>query len=386
VDDEGFPIQPYGIKENPHSVLDVADILYVNPVNTGFSRTVPMTGDAVKRDKFFGINADITYLASWVQTFVSRNNRWLSPKYLIGESYGGTRVSGLAHKLQSVHWMYLNGVILVSPADYKFFESDTPIAEALNLPYFTATAWYHKKLSPALQNLSLVEVLKKSEAFTLNHYMTAITLVGSLKANERNQIADSVVYYTGIDKTEILQANLLITKNHFWKSLLRNDKGLTVGRLDSRYLGLDKQDWGTAPDHNAELIAWLHSFTPAINHYMREVLGFKTELQYNMFGDVHPWDRTNNNTRDQLRQAMAENPFLHVMFQVGYYDGGTTYFSSKYTAWQMDPSGKLSERIRFHAYESGHMMYLRKEDLKSSNQHLREFIEQTKAPAGSAKY
>jgi carboxypeptidase C (cathepsin A) len=105
-----------------------------------------------------------------------------------------------------------------------------------------------------------------------------------------------------------------------------------------------------------------------------------------MFGDVHPWDRTNNNTREQLRQAMAENPFLHVMFQVGYYDGGTTYFSSKYTAWQMDPSGKLSERIRFHAYESGHMMYLRKEDLKSSNQHLREFIEQTKAPAGSAKY
>jgi len=166
---------------------------------------------------------------------------------------------------------------------------------------------------------------------------------------------------------------------------LRNDKGLTIGRLDSRYLGLDKQDWGTAPEHNAELIAWLHSFTPAINHYMREVLGFRTELQYNMFGDVHPWDRTNNNTREQLRQAMAENPFLHVMFQVGYYDGGTTYFNAKYTAWQMDPSGKLSDRIRFHAYESGHMMYLRKEDLKSSNQHLREFIEQTKAPVGSAK-
>jgi len=386
VDDEGFPIQPYGIKENPFSVLDIADILYVNPVNTGFSRTIPMTGEGVKREKFFGINADIIYLASWVQNFVSRHNRWLSPKYLIGESYGGTRVSGLAHQLQSVHWMYLNGVILVSPADYKFFESDAPISEALHLPYFTATAWYHKKLNPSLQNLPLLEVLKRSENYALKHYMAAITAVGSLSQDERSKIADSVSFYSGIDKFDILQGNLIIAKNYFWKALLRNDKGLTLGRLDSRYLGLDKQDLGTAPDYNVELNFWLHSFTPAINHYMREVLGFTTELQYNMFGSVYPWDRTNNNTREQLRQAMAENPFLHVMFQVGYYDGGTTYFNSKYTAWQMDPSGKLSDRISFQGYESGHMMYLRQEDLKAANQHVREFIEKTMSPNGAARY
>ena len=386
VDDEGFPIQPYGIRENPHSVLDVADLLYVNPVNTGFSRMVPMDGDGVKRETFFGINADIKYLAQWIQTFVSRHNRWLSPKYLIGESYGGTRVSGLAHQLQSSHWMYLNGVILVSPADYKYFESDAPISEALHLPYFTASAWYHKKLTPVLQNLPLKEVLKRSENYTLKHYMTAITRVGSLNSSERSNIADSVAFYTGIDKNDILQGNLIISKNFFWKALLRDDKGLTLGRLDSRYLGLDKQDLGTSPDHNVELNHWLHAFTPSINHYMRDVLGFKTELQYNMFGDVHPWDRTNNNTREQLRKAMAENPFLHVMFQVGYFDGGTTYFNAKYTAWQMDPSGRLSDRIRFHAYESGHMMYLRKEDLKSSNQHVREFIEGTRSPKGAARY
>jgi carboxypeptidase C (cathepsin A) len=386
VDDEGFPIQPYGIKENPFSVLDVADLLYVNPVNTGFSRTIPMSGEGVKREQFFGINADITYLASWIQTFVSRHNRWLSPKYLIGESYGGTRVSGLAHQLQSAHWMYLNGVILVSPADYKYFESDAPISEALHLPYFSATAWYHKKLPAQLQNLSLSEVLKRSEKYTLSHYMAAITRVGELTENERSQIADSVSFYSGIDKNDVMQGNLIISKNHFWKALLRNDRGLTLGRLDSRYLGLDKQDLGTSPDHNVELKHWLHSFTPAINHYMREVLGFKTELQYNMFGDVHPWDRTNNNTREKLRQAMAENPFLNVLFQVGYYDGGTTYFNSKYTAWQMDPSGRLADRIRFHAYESGHMMYLRKDDLKAANQHVRDFIDQTKAPEGAAKY
>ncbi len=386
VDDEGFPIQPYGIRENPHSVLDVTDILYVNPVNTGFSRMLPMDGEGVKKDQFFGINADIKYLAEWIQIFVSRHNRWLSPKYLIGESYGGTRVAGLAHQLQSVHWMYLNGVVLVSPADYKYFESDAPISEALHLPYFTATAWYHKKLNATLQKLPLQEVLKRSENYTLKHYMSAITQVGALDQTQRSQVADSVAFYTGIDKNDILQGNLIITKNYFWKALLRNDKGLTLGRLDSRYLGLDKQDLGTAPDYNVELSDWLHAFTPAINHYMREVLGFRTELQYNMFGDVHPWDRTNNNTRDQLRQAMAQNPFLHVMYQVGYYDGGTTYFNAKYSAWQMDPGGKLAERIRFHAYESGHMMYLRKVDLKASNQHLRDFIESTRSPKQAAKY
>ena len=386
IDDEGFPIQPYGIKENPFSVLDVTDILYVNPVNTGFSRMLPMDGDGVKKDQFFGINADIKYLASWIQTFVSRHNRWLSPKYLIGESYGGTRVSGLAHQLQSVHWMYLNGVVLVSPADYKYFESDAPISEALHLPYFSATSWYHKKLPPGLQNKSLEDVLKRSENYTLKHYMTAIAKLGGLSPAERQNVADSVAYYTGIDKNEILQGNLIITKNYFWKALLRNDKGLTLGRLDSRYLGLDKQDLGSAPDYNVELTNWLHSFTPAINHYMREILGFRTELQYNMFGEVGSWDKSNNNTRDQLRQAMAQNPFLHVLYQVGFYDGGTTYFNAKYSAWQMDPSGKLFDRIKFHAYESGHMMYLRKEDLKASNQHLRDFIEKTKKPSGSAKY
>jgi carboxypeptidase C (cathepsin A) len=386
MDDEGFPIQPYGIKENPFSVLDVTDILYVNPVNTGFSRMIPQDGEGVKREQFFGINADIKYLAAWIQHFVSRNNRWLSPKYLIGESYGGTRVSGLAYQLQSAHWMYLNGVILVSPADYKYFDSDAPISEALNLPYFTATAWYHKKLPPSLQNMSLVDALERSEKYTLKYYMTAITRIGSLNALERIIIADSLAFYTGLDKNEILQSNLIISKNLFWKALLRNDKGLTIGRLDSRYLGLDKQDVGTAPDYNVELSHWLHAFTPSINYYLREVLGFKTELQYNMFGDVHPWDRSNNNTREQLRQAMAQNPYLHVLFQIGYYDGGTTYFNAKYTAWQMDPSGKLSDRIRFHAYECGHMMYLRKQDLKASNQHLREFIEATKIHKKPAKY
>ena len=148
IDDEGYPVQPYGVKENPFSVLDVTDIVYVNPANTGYSRTIPETGDKVDRDKFFGINADVEYLAEWLNTFVTRNNRWRSPKYIVGESYGGTRVMGLSLALQNQQWMYLNGVIMVSPADYKVIRVGGPVSSALNLPYYTAAAWHHKMLPP----------------------------------------------------------------------------------------------------------------------------------------------------------------------------------------------------------------------------------------------
>ena len=171
----------------------------------------------------------------------------------------------------------------------------------------------------------------------------------------------------------------------YWKELLR-DKGFTVGRLDSRYLGLDKMDAGNRPDYNSELTSWLHSFTPAINYYTREVLKFKTDLKYNMFGPVRPWDMDNDNTRDDLRQAMAQNPYLNVMFQSGYYDGATTYFNAKYTMWQLDPSGKMKDRLSFKGYRSGHMMYLRNEDLKTANNDIRDFIKRTTAKGKSAKY
>lgn len=377
VDDEGYPIQPYGYSDNPHSVLDVADILYVNPVNTGYSRTVPESGKEVKRDNFFGVNADIKYLAEWISTFVNRYDRWLSPKFLIGESYGGTRVSGLAHELQNSQWMYLNGVILVSPADYKAFESDRPLSTALNFPYFTAAAWYHKKLPADLQSKDLEEVLPESEEFALNELIPTLAKIGFLSEEEKMSFAKRMERLTGISSQSILQENLLLSTRFFWKELLRESDGMTIGRLDSRYLGFDYDESGDKPDFNPELKSWLHSFTPAINHYMRQVLNYETDLKYNMFGDVHPWDTRNNNTRDNLRQAMAENPYLNVMFQAGYYDGATTYFMSKYTMWQIDPSGKMKDRFTYEAYRSGHMMYLRKEDLKTATDDVRKFIQKS---------
>ena len=387
IDSEGFPVQPYGVKDNPYSVLDVADIVFVNPVNTGFSRMIPdENGKMPDRSMFFGINADIKYLASWINTFVSRNNRWESPKYIIGESYGGTRVMGLSLELQEKQWMYLNGVILVSPADYKVYSTGGAVSSAINLPYFTAAAWYHNSLDKNLQSKDLLDILPESEDFTINTLIPAMAKGGFISKEEKNIIANKMSYYSGLSKKSILQHNLDIPTQFFWKELLRDKSGYTIGRLDSRYLGLDKNEAGSRPDSNAELDSWEHSFTPAINHYLRNDLGFKTDLKYNLFGPVHPWDNRNDSTRDDLRQAMAQNPYLKVLVQSGYYDGATTYFQAKYTMWHVDPSGKMKDRFDFKGYRSGHMMYLREEDLKASNEDLRSFIKNSLTNGKSAKY
>ncbi|MBS1952511.1 MAG: Carboxypeptidase-related protein [Cytophagales bacterium] len=382
IDAEGYPVQPYGIHDNPNSILDVADIVYVDPVNTGFSRILD---SKVERSVFFGVNADVKYLADWLDTFVSRNGRWTSPKYLIGESYGTTRVSGLALELQNSHWMYLNGVILVSPTELGI-RRDGPVNDALALPYFAAAAWYQKALPDDLQKKDLAEVLPEVEAFTVDELIPAISKGGFIDEAKRKQIAGKMSHYSGLSEKSILQHNLVVPTQFFWKELLR-DKSLTIGRLDSRYLGIDKMNAGDSPDYNAELTSWLHAFTPAINYYLRDVLKYKTDIKYNMFGSVYPWDNKDDHTGENLRQAMAENPYLHLMVQSGYFDGATTYFEAKYTMWQIDPSGKLKDRMRFEGYRSGHMMYLRAEDLVNSNDHIRDFIKKSTPAVGQpAKY
>jgi hypothetical protein len=382
IDDEGYPVQPYGLRDNPYSLLDVADIVYVDPVNTGFSRPV---GKDVPTSRFFGVNADIKYLAEWINTFVSRMNRWASPKYLIGESYGTGRVSGLALELQQSHWMFINGVILVSPTTLGI-ERDGPLASALKLPYYAATAWYHKKLAADLQSKDLTAMLPEVEKFTVDELVPALTKGGFLDDATRKSIAAKMARYAGIPEKVVLQNNLDVAMPLFWKELLR-EEGFTVGRLDSRYKGIDRRDGGEQPDFNAELLSWEHSFTPAINIYLREELKYKTDLKYYVFGPVQPWDRTGDQTGENLRKAMAQNPYLHVLIQSGYYDGACDYFNAKYSMWQLDPSGKMKDRMSWEGYRSGHMMYLRRPDLESSNQNLREFIKKTTPKAGQpAKY
>lgn len=381
-DDEGYPVEPYGLRDNSNSILDVADIVYVDPVNTGFSRKVSTD---IPDSKFYGVNEDIKYLAEWINTFVTRNNRWASPKFLIGESYGTTRVSGLALELQDEQWMYLDGVVLVSPTDLGI-ERDGPVGAALLLPYFSATAWYHKALSNDLQSKDLTDMLPEVENFTINELIPALAKGSTLTDVEKQKIASKIAHYSGLSEKVVLQHNLIIPANFFWKELLR-DKGFTIGRLDSRYKGIDREDAGDSPDYNAELTSWLHSFTPAINMYLRQELKYKTDLKYNMFGSVWPWDQKNNKTGENLRQAMAQNPFLHLMVQSGYYDGACDFFNAKYSLWQMDPGGKLKDRISWKGFRSGHMVYMRKDDRATANEQLREFIKQSiPKPGEGAKF
>jgi len=387
--EEGYPIQPYGVQDNPYSILDIADVVFINPVNTGYSRVLPnKDGEMPSRDEqeenFFGVNADIKYLAEWMTTFTSRKNRWQSPKYLIGESYGTTRVSGLALELQNNQWMYLNGVILVSPTDIGL-DRDGPVKQANQLPYFAAAAWYHRVLPPELQSKDLEAMLPEVEAFALDQYLPALAKGAMLTSDARDKMAERIAHYSGLSKQAVLDNNLAPSANFFWKELLR-DQNRTIGRLDSRYLGVDGMRSGDRPDYNAELTSWLHSFTPAINYYLREELKFVTDIKYNMFGPVHPWDRSDNNTGSQLRQAMAQNPYLNVLIQSGYFDGATNYFDAKYNMWHIDPSAQMSDRVEFKGYRSGHMMYLRRADLENANNDIRAFIQKSDSKGQPAEY
>jgi len=369
IDGEGYPVQPYGVRDNPESILDVADIVFVDPVNVGYSRPV----EGADRRQFFGVNQDVDYLGRWIELFVTRQGRWPSPKFLIGESYGTTRVSGLAQRLQATHKMYLNGVILVSPTGLGI-ERGGPVQSALLLPHYAATAWYHGALSSELQGKDLEAILPEVERFTLDEYLPALARGGFLGEAERRAVAEKVARYAGVTPGYVLNHNLAVPITSWRKELLRS-RGLTVGRLDARYQGVDREAAGMSYDYDAAMSAWNHAFAPAINDYLRRQLGYETEVPYILIGGaVQPWDRANDRTGENLRQAMAENPFLKTMIQAGYYDGGTDYFSAQYTMWQMDPSGRMRDRFRFHAYRSGHMMYLRDEDLATSNEHIRDFV------------
>lgn len=382
IDDEGYPVQPYGVEENPYSILDVADIVYVCPVNTGFSRIIDKDVD---KSVFFGVNADIKYLSKWLGDFVSRHQLWQSPKFIIGESYGTTRVSGLAYALQNSEWMYLNGVILVSPTSLGI-DRDGPVGRALMLPYYAATAWYHKALATDLQQKDLLDILPEVEKFTIDQYIPALTRGGMLSDQQKDQIAAQVSRYSGLAEKHVLQHNLIISPSFYWKDLLR-DKGYTIGRLDSRYLGMDEEAAGERPDYNAELNSWLDSFTPAINSYLRDDLGFKTDLKYYMFGPVFPWDGDNNHTGEQLGSALRSNPALHLMVLSGYYDGACDFFNAEYSMWQIDKAGKLKDRMEWHGFRSGHMMYLRKEDGQKASDMIRAFIKKSiPGPGQPIKY
>lgn len=369
-DDEGFAQRPPAVLEdNPHSILDVADIVYIDPIATGFSRMV----EGEDLHKYHGKLADIQSVGDFIHSYLVRKDRWASPKFVIGESYGTTRAAGLAGSLLTRFQIYLNGVILVSMTGLDV-ERGSDVAFAMALPQRAATAWYHRQLAPDLQKKPLRDFLAEVESFAGGDYLAALVKGDRLGGAERDQIAQRLARYLGISLDYVRSANLRIDSRRFWKELLR-DQRLTVGRLDSRYLGVDRDAAGENPEYDPAIADWNGPFSNAVNRYLRSELRFNPELQYNVWGNVRPWAQDEGTSvAEMLREAMRNNPYLKVLIQGGYYDAATDYYSAAYTISHIQPGGELKDRFRFAWYESGHMMYLRKPDLGASNNDLRQFI------------
>jgi carboxypeptidase C (cathepsin A) len=369
-DEEGFALRPpVGLEDNPHSILDVADIVYIDPVATGFSRMV----EGEDEHRYHGTLSDIESVGEFIRLFIVRKDRWDSPKFLIGESYGTTRASGLAGYLVDAHQIYLNGVILVSMTNLNV-EAGPDVRYATTLPQFAATAWYHRQLSPELQSRALRDLLDEVEAFAVSDYLPALVGGDRLPDAERRSVADEVARYTGVDPAYVLSANLRMDPRRYWKELLR-DQRLTVGRLDSRYVGVDRDAAGESPEYDPAMADWNGPFGNAVNLYLRRELGYDPDLEYFIWGDVRPWTRDEGvSVGEMLRAAMRDNPYMKVLIQGGYFDAATDYFSAAYTISHIQPGGEFRDRFRFAWHESGHMMYLRREDLESANQDLRDFI------------
>ena len=370
-DEEGFALRPpVGLEDNPHSILDVADIVYIDPVATGFSRMV----EGEEEHKYHGTLSDIESVGEFIRLFTLRKNRWASPKFLIGESYGTTRASGLAGHLVDAHQIYLNGVILVSMTNLNI-EAGADVRYATVLPQLAATAWYHKQLPAELQNRPLREVLDEVEAFALSDYLQNLVVGDALTDLDRTEMARRVARYSGVSPEYVLSANLRLDTRRFWKELLR-DQRLTVGRLDSRYVGVDRDAAGENPEYDPAIADWNGPFANAVNIYLRQELGYDPDIRYNIWGNVRPWTRDPGvSVAEMLREAMRDNPYMKVLIQGGYFDAATDYFSAVYTISHIQPGGEFRDRFRFAWYESGHMMYLRQEDLKGANQDVREFIQ-----------
>ena len=368
---DGFQLQPpYDVVDNEHSILDVADLVFIDPVATGYSRMLPKK----PLHKYHGVMEDIQSVAEFVRLYITRNDRWGSPKFIIGESYGTTRAAGLTGHLMSAHRIYTNGTILVSMTELGP-EPAPDLSCMLIFPNFTATAWYHKALPADLQAKPLREVLDQAEAFATGEYALALNKGGWLSEAERDNIANKMARFSGLSAEFIKNCNLRVDRDRFWKELLRS-RGLTVGRLDSRYTGTDRDSAGETPEFDPAMANWNGPFTGAVNRYFKEELKISTDLSYNIFGNVRPWKgRDGVNTGELLRQAMTANPFLKVFILEGYYDAACDYFTAQYTMSHLDLTGKLKDRISFGFYESGHMMYIHLPSLIKAKQDLTNFIQ-----------
>lgn len=361
-----IPAPPYSVVDNEHSWLDLADLVFIDPVGTGYSR--PVEGESARQ--FQGLDEDIRWVGDFIRLWTTRNKRWDSPKYLAGESYGTTRAAGLSGYLQDTHGMYLNGIVLISAVlnfqTIRFDEgNETPFW--LYVPTYAATAWYHKRLAPDLQ-ADLAKTLAQAQAWASTDYLLALARGDALPDAERDRIATALARFTGLSKDFVLRSRLRVNIGNFCKELLR-DRGRTVGRLDSRYQGIDRDGVGGGYDFDPSYAAIQGAFTAALNAYVREELNYENDSAYEILTSrVNPWSYASASNRyanvaETLRRAMTQNRHLKVLVASGYYDLATPFFASDYTVEHLGLDASLRGNITRTYYECGHMMYIRHDDL-----------------------
>jgi len=378
LDDEGFAYPPpYQLVDNAYSLLDHTDLVFIDPVSTGFSRVVP----GEKPKQFHGFKKDIESVGDFIRLYTTRYQRWSSPKFLIGESYGTTRAAGLSGYLQERHGMYLNGIMLVSSIlnfQTADFHPGNDLPYILFLPTYTATAWYHQRLSDDLEK-SLNATLEEVEAFAMGDYAHALIQGDELPAEERLLIARRLARYTGLSEDYIDRTNLRVEIFRFTKELLRHAKR-TVGRLDSRFKGIDRDSAGEHFEFDPSMNNINGPYTATLNDYVRGELKFESDLPYEILSErVHPWsyaefENEYVNVAETLRKAITTNPHLKVYVANGYYDLATPYLATRYTFKHLDLDKSLMDNLRMGYFEAGHMMYIHIPSLIKLRAELVEFI------------
>lgn len=375
MDVEGMPLPPpYELVDNEYTLLEKTDLVFIDPVSTGYSRAVP----GEKAEEFHGVKQDIQSVGDFIVRWTTRNQRWASPKFLIGESYGTTRASGLSKYLQERHGLYLNGIILISSV-LNFmtleFDSGNDLPYPLLLPTMTATAWYHKKLDAALQT-DLQSALRQSETFAANGYTLALMKGNSLSKEERKEVLKELSRLTGVSENYLDEHDLRLQVQEYCKELRRKD-GLTVGRLDSRFTGMESRPAGDVYERDPSYSAIKGPYTGTFYDYVRKDLGFEFDIPYEIIKDLKKWDMEQAKYTDvspDLRDAFLINPDLRVYVACGYYDMATPYFAAEYTFNHLSLPQQLAERVKFSYFDSGHMMYLQLSSLEKLGKELPAFI------------
>ncbi len=375
--EDGSPVPPpYELVDNEYSLLDETDIVFIDPVGTGYSRAAKPE----EAKKFFGVNEDSQSVAEFIRLYVTKNSRWTSPKFLIGESYGTTRAAALSGELSKRHRMNLNGIMLVSTVlNFQTIRDGdgNDLPHTLFLPSFTAVAWHHHKLPEDLQKLPLPEVLKQAEAFAMGDYNQALMLGFSLNGDKRKYILAQMARYTGLSVAYLDRADLRPSLQRFSVELLR-DKDLQVGRFDGRYTGHVRDRLTESSEGDPSADAVFSAFASTFNQYVRSELKYEEDKPYEIIASVGPWnwgaDNEFVNVAETLANSMTSNPFLKIHISSGYTDLATPYLATRYTFDHLSIAPELRKNLTLDDYTAGHMMYLNLPDLKKQKVDLAKFI------------